>query len=241
VHGNLEALTAVLEDMGAVDRLLCLGDVVGYGASPDACLRLLRDAAAEPILGNHELGLLGNLDLEWFNPWAQAALHWQRALISPEDTEWIRTWPATRLVEDMWLVHGAPPRSATTYTVTPIDVERAMRAGPWRTCLVGHSHLPGVFVDAPVVPGGIALRRWQRLLHRAGAPLPLGIQTRSLINPGSVGQPRDGVPLASYAVYDTTHASVTIRRVPYDIEGAQQRIRAAGLPPELADRLAVGK
>ncbi len=240
IHANEEALSAALGNMGRVDKLLCLGDVVGYGASPDASITMVREVGAETILGNHEQGLLGTLDLFWFNDFAQAAIEWQRSRISEDNLKWLASLPETLDYGNVKLVHGAPPRSQTRYMVTVRDVERSMRSVPCRICLVGHSHLPGLFIsrasaDPPV------FAKWTQMQARPNTTIRFARTDRLLINPGSVGQPRDGSPLASFAILDTFRGELTLRRIPYAVHDAQKKIQQAGLPSYLAERLAEGR
>lgn len=240
IHANEEALSAVLAAMGRVDRLFCLGDVVGYGASPESCIALRRDSGTEAILGNHELGLLGRLEPSWFNAHAQTALEWQRPRISKASMDWLDSLPGTLEFEDVYLVHGAPPRSQTKYTLKACDVETSMHFVRHRVCMVGHTHVPALFTKRGN-PGSRVLATWDQVLVRPNTTMRYSSADRLLVNPGSVGQPRDGLPLAAFAVLDTFRRELTLRRVPYAVGEAKQRIEESGLPTILGDRLLVGR
>ena len=243
IHGNLEALTAVLEALAAerTDRYLCLGDLVGYGADPSACLERLQALGAVMVAGNHEAACVGRLELEWFNDAARAALIWTRDQLSFGDLDLLRRLPLTAVEEPFTLVHGTlshPQRFE--YLVEAGQALDTLSVCRTLLCLVGHTHLPFV------VDYDRAERRLRRMLTRAQ---DLGDVTyddrpdacRYLVNPGSVGQPRDGDPRASMALIDTDARRIAIRRIPYDVAGAQRKIRRAGLPEFLAQRLEVGR
>ena len=242
VHGNLEALTAVMDALAPerIDRVLCLGDVMGYGADPAACLSRLEACDAVIVGGNHDLACVGKLSLEWFNDLARAAVVWTRDQLSFTDLDTLRRLPLTATEGPCTLVHGTlrhPHRFEYL-----IDMAQAIETlSHCRTliCLVGHTHVPCVIAYDRV------LRRiTQRLTSAAELAdvtfLDQAESMRYLINPGSVGQPRDGDPRASFAVIDTDARRVRVLRVPYDVATAQRKIRQAGLPEFLADRLASG-
>jgi len=243
VHGNLEALAAVLDALAPerVDRYLCLGDVVGYGAEPGACLARLEACGAVIVGGNHDLACVGKFDLDWFNETARAAVLWTRDRLSFAELDALRRLPLTAIVEPCTLVHGTlrhPERFE--YLVEAGQAIDTLAACRTLMCLVGHTHLPFV------LEYDRRERRITRLLTRAGELAQVAFTDdpdamRYLVNPGSVGQPRDGDPRASCAVIDTGRHEVSIRRIPYDVAAAQQKIRQAGLPGFLADRLAVGR
>lgn len=243
VHSNLEALTAVLDALAPerIDRTLCLGDVVGYGAEPGACLARLEACGAVLVGGNHDLACVGKFDLGWFNEAARAAVLWTRDQLSFTELDALRRLPLTATVEPCTLVHGTlrhPERFE--YLVEAGQAIDTLAACRTLMCLVGHTHLPFL------LEYDRRQRRIARLLTRAAelAEMPFTDDAdamRYLINPGSVGQPRDGDPRASCAVIDTDRREVSIRRVPYDVASAQRKIRQAGLPAFLADRLAVGR
>lgn len=216
-------------------EVLCLGDLVGYGADPVACVEMVGERASAMVAGNHEHGALGLLDLTWFNPWARAAARWTGAQLDEAHRDYLSALPLIRTVEDATLVH-ASPRSPEDwdYLVSAEDGLAVFGDFATRLCFVGHSHLPGVWSVGSSGPD-----HHGRLPTRE-AQIPLEDGRRYLVNVGSVGQPRDRDPRACYAIWDRDARSVTIRRVLYDHAAASAKILAAGLPRALADRLAHG-
>ncbi len=232
VHSNLVALDAVLADAGAVDAIWHLGDIVGYGPDPDGVVARLGERGAIGVRGNHDAAALGGPEIEWFNPDARAAAAWTRDTMSDATRTWLEAQPVHREIGVMTLVHGSPRDPLREY-VASVGVARAnLAALTTRYGLHGHTHVPVAFIDDDP--------RLRIVEPEAGAVLALDEQT-ALINPGSVGQPRDGDPRASYLILDTDDHVVTWRRVPYDIPVVQAAIRAAGLPRRLADRLSIGQ
>jgi diadenosine tetraphosphatase ApaH/serine/threonine PP2A family protein phosphatase len=232
VHGNLEALRAVLADAAErADGVLCLGDVVGYGADPEACMALVDESAAVVLAGNHEHGVSGALDLRWFNAAARTALVWTRSQLDADGRAWLGSRPLVADVEDATLVHASPAApDEWDYLVTPNDGFGVFGAFQSRVCFVGHTHVPTVWSV------GSSGRQYQQ--DPTGITLEDG--RRYVLNVGSVGQPRDGDTRASYAVWDVESRAVSFRRVPYDVQTARRKILDAGLPRRLSDRLAVG-
>ena len=238
IHSNQTALDAVVADAGAsggFDAVWCLGDVVGYGPDPAACIEFLRSHNAVCIAGNHDLGALGQVDVREFNPVAQAAVQWTADRLSEADAAYLAGLPST-VVQGPWtLVHGTPRDPVWEYLLDAdtVSANLPLVTTPW--LLVGHSHLPLVFVT-----GETGLKMRGRML-RPGETVRCAGDTAGAFNPGSVGQPRDADPRAAYALLDTEVLTVTHRRVAYDIAEVQARIRAAGLPEPLAARLEVGR
>jgi len=243
IHSNLEALTVVLDALASerIDRLLCLGDTVGYGANPSACLERLEASGAVVIGGNHDLACVGKVDVGWFNEAARAAVLWTRDRLSFTDLDRLRQLSLTAVEGPCTLVHGTlrhPERF--DYLVEAGQAVDTLTACRTLLCLVGHTHLP-CFIEYD--------RTSKRLARILTAPAELAEvpfvddpeTKRYLLNPGSVGQPRDGDPRASFAVIDTAVQQASVRRLPYDVAAAQQKIRQAGLPEFLADRLAYGR
>ncbi|HEX3177333.1 MAG TPA: metallophosphoesterase family protein [Methylomirabilota bacterium] len=232
IHGNLEALRAVLDDAGPrADGVLCLGDTVGYGADPEACVDLLATRAGGIVAGNHEWGVAERLDLTWFNRWARAAAEWTRERLDDSHRSWLAALPLALEVGDATLVHASPAQpDEWDYLVTAEDGWAAFAHFATRWCFVGHSHVPGMWSLGSSGPE-----------HE---PQPRVIVSergrRYIVNVGSVGQPRDRDPRAAYALWDVEAGSVELRRVEYDIAAARRKIEAAGLPRFLADRLAAG-
>ncbi len=232
VHANLSALRAVLERFKAhhVDRVLSVGDVVGYGAAPSECIAILRDIGARVVKGNHDAACVNEMDLAYFNAYARTAVTWTRAQLSREDCTWLARLPLTLDLEDCSVAHGTYHRPERfDYVQGESDAEASLDRLPTPVCFVGHSHVP------------IALLRLEddplRTARAEGADFDLSEVHRALINVGSVGQPRDDDPRAAYGIFDVEEQRVVIERVRYDIEVEARRIRAAGLPPVLADRL----
>ena len=243
IHSNLEALTAVMDALASerIDRCLCLGDVVGYGADPSACLTRLTTSHATVVGGNHDVACLGKLDLGWFNETARRAILWTRDHLSFADLDTLRRWPLIETAAPCTLVHGSLTRPERfEYLVDLAQVVDTLTACRTLICLAGHTHVPCVIeFDRSRRVATRILTTSDELSRIAFRDEPHAV--RYLVNPGSVGQPRDGDPRASFAVIDLTERTMTIRRVSYDIAAAQRKIRQAGLPEFLAERLAVGR
>jgi len=238
LHANLEALEAVVADAaGRYDQVLCLGDVVGYGADPNAVADWTRAHAALTVRGNHDRACTGQVDIAWFNPIAQAAVLWTDRLLTPENHAWLRDLPQGPLpVSDFQLVHGAPT-DEDQYLLNSDDAWDAAACCTTRVTFFGHTHVQGGFESR----GRRVLRIEKPDKQERERVFEFGPADRFLINVGSVGQPRDRDPRAAYALYNPAEPRVTFRRVDYDIAQAQRKIRDAGLPVMLADRLADGR
>ena len=232
IHGNLEALRAVLADCGdAVDAVLCLGDTVGYGADPAACVELIGERAEATVAGNHEHAVTGRLDLRWFNTYARAAAEWTRERLDDDHRAFLDALPLVREVAGATLVHASPAQPEEwDYLLTAQDGFDVFGAFTTRWCFVGHSHVQGAWSLGSSGPE-----------HELGASREDSDRGRRyLVNVGSVGQPRDRDPRAAYAVWDADAGRVDIRRVTYDHAATRRKIVEAGLPRFLADRLAAG-
>lgn len=232
IHANLVALEAVLAALGEVDAIWHLGDVVGYGPEPDAVVARLAEVGAVGVQGNHDAAACGGPEIEWFNPDARRAMEWTRDRISPATRTWLAALPQRRIEGEFTLVHGSP-RDPTWEYLTSVPVARAnFGVLETRLGLNGHTHLPVAFREDD--------GRIEVIGPGDGSSLGLERPARFLVNPGSVGQPRDGLSTASFLVLDTDRGRCAWQRTAYDIAAVQAAIRAAGLPPALAARLAVG-
>jgi predicted phosphodiesterase len=238
VHSNLPALESVLaavEEAGA-EELWCLGDVVGYGAQPDACAELIRERCDVCLVGNHDLAVLGGIDIASFSDNAAAAVAWTREHAAAATIEYLGELEPVGERAGLGLFHASPRDPVWEYVLSVEQAEAGLDAQAQRVGLIGHSHVSLFFTRPDASKPGRA--------HGAqagdGAVLDLG-QGGWLVNPGSVGQPRDGDPRAAWLELDTEELTARYRRVPYDVESAATTILAAGLPRSLADRLQVGR
>ena len=239
IHANLEALEAVLAAAPADtwDRVIVLGDLVGYGADPNAVVDRVRELNPLAVIrGNHDKACCGIEDASNFNQVARIAASWTEDTLTPANRDYLRELPAGPVVIDerVEICHGAP-YDEDHYIFDAEDARRALEAGDRQLCLFGHTHLPVVFRRNGKVCDGFLPE------GDSDTTLLLEKGVRYVVNPGSVGQPRDGDPRAAFAIYDTAGPTLTLRRVPYAVDAAQRRILGAGLPASLANRLAVGR
>lgn len=238
IHSNIEALDAVLADASAAyDTTLCLGDIVGYGASPLEVMERLDTLAPQWIVrGNHDRVCAGITDSRTFSPVARTAIEWTRRQLSAAFIARLAALPIGPVAIDAQttICHGAPS-DEDFYLLDSADARLAFSSQSAALCLHGHTHAQTIFRLQ-----GFAVYD-ETPARRTRVTVTLDPGSRHLINPGSVGQPRDGDPRAAYAILDTAAKVIELRRVPYDIAGAQARIRAAGLPESLARRLATGE
>ncbi|MDK2955203.1 MAG: hypothetical protein PWQ57_699 [Desulfovibrionales bacterium] len=230
IHGNLEAFQAVLADIDylGIENIISLGDNVGYGADPEAVVRLARRRGVDSVMGNHELGLAEADAMDFFNPYAMEALRRTRALLSSETLAWIADLPRFIVLRDMRFVHGFPPDRVSTYVfeLTREEIARGMHVTRESLQFVGHTHELEHFQLG--THGVQRLPLVDKVLSRAA---------KHLINAGSVGQPRDGDVRAKYVLWDESLRKIEVRRVPYDNKTAAEKIVKAGLPKRYADRL----
>ena len=231
IHSNLVALDAVLAKVGSVDAVWHLGDVVGYGPEPDAVVERLTGLGAVGVRGNHDSAAVGGNEIDWFNPDARAAMEWTRGAISATTRDWLDALPKRRAEDRFTLVHGSPRDPVWEYVTSASIAKASLSAIATRHGLHGHTHVPIVYTE---VDG-----RLRTLEPRAGNSVALD-QGRMLLNPGSVGQPRDGDPRASYLVLDLAAETAAWGRVAYDVEAVGRSMLAAGLPIRLAERLRHG-
>ncbi|MEA2232641.1 MAG: hypothetical protein QOD83_2457 [Solirubrobacteraceae bacterium] len=235
IHGNRHAFEAVLADAEAAgaDEMWCLGDLVGYGAEPDACVELARRHAAICLAGNHDLGVTGDIGLEEFSIGAALAARWTQDTITAANLEFLRALRPEGEESSVGLYHASPRDPIWEYVLSALLAELCLDAQPQRVALIGHSHVPLSFVRTEgEVATGEPRRDGDELDISAG---------EWLLNPGSVGQPRDGDPRAAWLLLDTDTWRAEWRRTPYDIAGAAAAIRAARLPESLAERLEHGQ
>ncbi|MCH2102538.1 MAG: metallophosphatase family protein [Planctomycetes bacterium] len=235
IHSNLTALEAVLGAVrdNEVDCILSVGDVVGYGAAPSDCIRLLRESDAIVVMGNHDAAVVGELDTFFFNQHAKAAVEWTRQAISGEEMAWLTCLPHTWEDEFVSLAHGSYNKPEDfNYVQTPADADASLELIERPVCFIGHTHVPVCmlrYADDPLRTG-----------YTMDPEVDLKDAIVALVNAGSVGQPRDDDPQTGYVLYDSDTQIVTFRRIPYDIEREVHRIRSAGLPSVLAERLYLG-
>jgi diadenosine tetraphosphatase ApaH/serine/threonine PP2A family protein phosphatase len=236
IHANLAALEAALaaiEETG-VEEIWCLGDVVGYGAQPDACADLVRERCQLCLVGNHDLAVLGSLNISSFSEAAAAAVGWTRENIDSRTLDFLRDLEPFAQREGIGLYHASPRDPVWEYVLSIEQAEACMELQDERIGLIGHSHV-ALYFTAPA-DGGADTRGGQ-----AGDGESLDIADGNwLINPGSVGQPRDGDPRAAWLELDTEMETARFHRVPYAIDSAAESISGAGLPQRLADRLYTG-
>jgi len=224
IHSNLPALLRTFEviDQLSVDRVYCLGDIVGYGPSPNECVSAVQERCASVVKGNHDCGVIGELPLEHFNTYGQSAIRWTRKHITKKNAEYLSSLPLLRVMDDITLVHASPLHPEDwRYIFSWPDADRCFSAFSTCICFIGHTHIPVIVGEDGSVN-----------MFRKGK--------RFLINVGSIGQARDGNPRATFGLLDTESVSFEILRVAYDIEATASAILAARLPDYLAHRLFLG-
>ena len=233
IHGNLEALEAVLADLERVKpaSVVCLGDFVGYGASPNECVERLRPRLEEAVVGNHDLAAVGHLALGGFHSDAAAAARWTDHALTPGNRAYLESLPLERVWRGTRLTHAAPREPAEwRYVLSPRDAMGELKAFAECVCFIGHSHYPCAFD-----------RDARELRYSRADEISIEPGHRYLVTVGSVGQPRDGDPRAAYALYDEARGQIRHVRREYDVAGAMRRIVEAGLPGFLAERLQWGE
>jgi diadenosine tetraphosphatase ApaH/serine/threonine PP2A family protein phosphatase len=244
IHSNLEALEACLDAAPEYDRVANLGDVVGYGGSPNQTVELLH--ATEPInvRGNHDRVCCGLDDTTNFNPAAADAAHWTRNELSDRNLDWLRELPCGPVRDKAWagvqFVHGSP-LDEDDYITSPFGASEALESSPCHLTFFGHTHIQCAYARPHDIAGPLVPERLNSASSAQISRLKLDPTKKYLVNPGSVGQPRDRDRRAAFAVYDSKHHEILFYRVPYDIAGAQERILQAGLPKMLAMRLDEGR
>ena len=235
VHANLQAFEAVLDAVAAseAEELWCLGDVVGYGADPDGCVQLARRHAAVCLAGNHDMAVTGELELEDFTRGAAIAAQWTREVIDPANLAYLAELGPSGQEGALGLYHASPRDPVWEYVMSALLAELCLDVQPDRVCLIGHSHVASAFVrrDGQTATGEAC---------REGTELDFA-EGEWLLNPGSVGQPRDGDPRAAWLLLDLDDHRASYHRTAYDVSGAAAAIKAARLPNSLAERLEYGQ
>jgi predicted phosphodiesterase len=234
IHSNLEALEAVLKAYGrvSIDKYLCVGDVVGYAANPGECIAKVRLLTTTTVAGNHDWASVDLFSLDYFNPRAAKAVIWTKDQLNEQERYFLESLKLTFKNEDLTLVHATLDDPALFSYLTGIQ-----SASPTfellnnSLCFLGHTHVPGIFIQ----------NEDKRIYCLKSDTLKLEKNNKYIVNVGSVGQPRDGSPLAAYSIYDTDKKTVWIKRIDYDFKSTAKKIVSAGLPEFLAERLAVGR
>jgi len=234
IHANMAALEAVLADAPPFDEIWCLGDLVGYGPDPNECVARLQDFPHISLAGNHDWAALGKLDLRSFNLDAREANRWTQAQLTPAVREYLSKLQPCLERDGFYLAHASPREPVWEYILDDNLAYANFAHFSTSVCLVGHTHIPIIFRLFELQ------RTCQAQTSPFSGPVALGPH-RMIINPGSVGQPRDGNEQASYAMLDTENMTWTFHRVPYPVEITQERMRARGLPRRLIERLELGR
>lgn len=227
IHANIEALLTVMREINKkhVNEIVCLGDVVGYGANPDEVAEIIRNEVKYTVRGNHDDALHDESTYSMINPYAKAAIDYSRSVLSQESSKWLKGLPMTYQLDDVLLVHSSPSEPHEwKYILSDSEARIELSSFEERICLIGHTHVPAVFK--------------QRIHDSSGES---ATRTRELINVGSVGQPRDGDRRASFGIIDTSDFTYENFRIEYDCRLAGNKIIACGLPPFLAERLQKGR
>jgi diadenosine tetraphosphatase ApaH/serine/threonine PP2A family protein phosphatase len=234
IHGNVDALERSLEEAERLrpDLIVSLGDVVGYGANPNECIALVQERARIRIGGNHDVAAAGIIDTETFNRTAQRAIQWTVRNILPHHRDALNEYDTVRRYGECLFAHASPLSPMDwEYVYTVRQANGIFDATGERFIFIGHTHVPAI-IERHRVWGSKVV---------SGSVCPVDPESRYLINVGSIGQPRDGIAAASFALLDLAKGTITIRRVPYDIRAAQEKIRSGGLPESLAERLATAR
>jgi predicted phosphodiesterase len=234
IHANLEALEAVIDayDKESVDAYLCIGDLVGYAVNPKECIKIVQDAATVTVAGNHDWAAADLFSTDYFNEYAAEAISWTKNNLDAGSKNLLKALGLIYVNKDLTLVHGTLDAPAVfQYTNDEYSAQATFGLLETKACFIGHTHVPGYFVDAGA--GRIAYFQEERIHLEEGK--------KYIVNVGSVGQPRDGNPQASFCVYDTETKDILIKRAGYDAGAARKKIIEAGLPRFLGDRLLIGR
>ena len=234
IHSNLEALNAVLLQMGSVERILCLGDIVGYGPNPNECVGIIKDKKALCVAGNHDKAILGQIDMSHFTQDGQEAVIWTLSEINKDNLVFLKSLPLEVREDDFIGVHGSLKNQLHEYIISVRESVPTFEMMDKTLCFVGHSHRP--FIIQKDIKGG-----YDADVLKDGQEIDVSNIYKAIINSGSVGQPRDGDPRASFCLYDSNKKIVSIQKVDYDIVSVQDKMRKAGLSNELIERLSTGE
>ncbi len=234
VHSNLEALLAVISTLrdNNIDNVTFIGDIVGYGANPNECIKLIDKISDVIIAGNHDWACAGKDNIDSFNSRAKEAAQWTRKKLTDNNIAFLLSLPLKEKTDDSIYVHSTPcfPES-WDYVPNTEKAQVCFESFSQKFCFIGHSHIPAIYI----------LKNSNEVIVKKSEEIIICEDSRYIINSGSVGQPRDKNPLASYGIYDSETEMFSIKRVGYDIKKAQEKIIGAGLPPFLAERLSIGK
>jgi diadenosine tetraphosphatase ApaH/serine/threonine PP2A family protein phosphatase len=233
IHSNLEALLSIINSLkkNNIDKVIFLGDIAGYGADPNECIRLIKEISDIIVTGNHDWACAGKDTIESFNPSAKEAAQWTRKVLTDQNRDYLLSLPLKEKTRNAVYVHATPyfPES-WQYIISTTKAELCFETFAQQFCFMGHSHVPAIFILN--INGSIS---------EGSRKINISKRSRYIINCGSVGQPRDENPLACYGIYDSEKEIYQLVRVEYDIKKAQKKIIEAGLPPYLAKRLELGK
>jgi len=234
IHANYNALEAVLKDAGKTDEVWCLGDLVGYGPDPNICIERIREIPMLTcLLGNHDVAAIGRMPFESFNGDARRSLLWQERVLEPNNTDFLRSLPENPKIRNgVTMAHGSPRDPVWEYIINTLSARLNFDYFDTNWCFVGHSHIQCIF--------HLDEARDRITLESPRPGEPIALNGRAILNPGSVGQPRDRDPRAAYAIFDPEARTWEARRVEYDIAEVQERIRQANLPEKHAVRLSEG-
>ena len=233
IHANITAFDAVLQSAGDYDEVWCLGDTVGYGPDPNECIVRLRELPKLTcLIGNHDAAALGNIDLNTFNREARSSAHWTQNVLNDDNRKFLFGLPERAIVDSFTLTHGSPRSPVWEYLLDPVSAYENLAYFNTDVCCIGHTHIPLIF------------QKPEEQDEMVGELVKDGegflVEGRMLLNPGSVGQPRDHDPRAAYAIYNPETRTWQSHRIAYDVESVQHRMRLAGLPSRLVHRLAEG-
>lgn len=237
IHSNIEALQAVLKaiEQEEVDKILCLGDIVGYGPNPNECIDLVQQHCEIILTGNHDFACIENSELFYFNKYAKQAVEWTLTVLKKENLEYLAKLPLQEKIENYCLVHANAydPRS-WDYVLSLDEAEYNFSKFSEKICFIGHSHHPIIYME-------YTENDTLKYYPKAESKIQIEENNRYIINVGSVGQPRDGNPNSAFGIIDTTSQIYELKRVAYDIDKTFQKMVEAGLPQFLADRLLMGR